>query len=735
MKIYDPARRIASAMLVLPIILFTSASWAQEGDQLLAEGAIAGSVGDNQTGAQGVFNPDFESMVGEPDYETLVAPAGGRDLKDVAIAPDGLTVVLDGNVLHGYDASGDQSLVIDCSALEFTGFKKNGQPLPGQTLSSCSAFTVLLDGTFRIAGQTGNGGGFDLIAHNPSTEQTWLAGAGTPPEVTAIVGDLAEKTVNGQVYYWVGERKKIGKSDYNEINGNLEPFEVIATLNGKRIDDLTVLGDNRLAVITDDGELYQVNATTGASLQFDTLDTGSACNLGKKDPQSFSLSNLGGQLFVGNRGCTEITIYDDQDPPQIVQDLTNNPLELALTDPSPLYTERFEVFAGRGGDFDDCGTTEATGCPLALQENGGVMWNITNIAPEPTIYREFQFVVADCRLEVPVPVDCPVGNDGSLDLTELWLRTQDGPLFRQLAFGDGPVQRALLPGYLTAQTRVPSDSDPLPVDCDDAGATCIDIDPEIISIVVITDALFTDTFFVDYRLNEFLPMAANDACIPLPSGTSVGAANEVYPAIVYHSTDGFGTVDLGGDLGTRGGYLITNLCNNRGSGPRWSSNTINVEFTDEAPDALVLQAHRMAGEIDMVIDDLICSAFPNPDGGPDLGPLLPSAGPDCSALQNEMDQVKQKLAVCFAALYDPQGNSEENCNALFTKTTNLQSRIDAAAWPDPFNPANFDVLRPNYQGELESRLAAFVFFMQEFVLKAVPQDGNGIPGTPPPPLP
>jgi hypothetical protein len=760
-----PTRRNVSVILVLPVVLFSSVVWGQvEGEQRLTEGVIVGPIIDNNNGDQGLFNPLFESLAGESDYTAFLPPAAGRDFKDVAIVPDGRTIVLDGNILRVYRRVFDpmtgqfiavEDAAVNCTMLEFTTFKKNGTPQPGQTLSSCSSFTVLLDGTWRIAGRVGNGGGPEMIAHDPVLGSTALKASETPPEVSAIVGDLAEKTGAGQVYYWVGERKKIGKSFFDPVLQNLEPFEVISTLNGKRIDDLTLLGLNRLAVVTDAGELFQVNITTGAAEQFDTLLTGSDCGLGSKDPQAFSLSNLGGLIFVGNRGCNTITIYDDQDPPQQVQGLVNNPLKLETQDPplvESLYPERLEVFAGRGGDFGFCGDSEATGCPLALEPNGGVMWGITNINPFPTVYREFEFVIDDCRLDVIPSPDCPIVNPGAdredwvLDLMQLWLQTEDGPLFKQLAFGDGPVERALLPSYLTAQTQVPSanaTATSFPVDCNETPDDCILAGRKIISIVVVTDALFTDTFFVDYRLNEFLPTGADDKCDSLPFGSTVGEANEVYPPIVYHSTDGFGTVDRSASsdpgiaaLEDRGGFLMTDLCNDRGTGPRWSSNTFNVEFTKSDPDALVLQAHRMVGELGQVVDNLICDSFEDPDGNP-LPPLLDPSGSDCAALRNEMNQIFVKWDVCANALYFPQGNSEENCNALFTKTTNLQSRIDAADWPDPFNPAtNLLVLKPNYQGELESRLAAFVFFMQEFVVKAASElpDSGEIPPQRWPPL-
>ena len=257
----NPARPLLSGIFFLAILLFSSISWA-EGEQRLTEGVIVGPIIDNNSGDQGLFNPLFESLAGEPDYTTLLAPAAGRDFKDVAIAPDGRIVVLDGFIVRVYrrvfDPVTEQFITVpddavDCTTLEFTTYKQNGTPLPGQTLSECWSVTVLLDNTWRIAGRVGNGGGPEMIAYDPATGKTVLKASETPPEVSAIVGDLAEKTSAVPAYYWVGERKKIGRSVYDPVFDNPEPFEVIATLNGKRIDDLTLLGLNRLAVVTDEG--------------------------------------------------------------------------------------------------------------------------------------------------------------------------------------------------------------------------------------------------------------------------------------------------------------------------------------------------------------------------------------------------------------------------------------------------------------------------------------------------
>jgi hypothetical protein len=90
--------------------------------------------------------------------------------------------------------------------------------------------------------------------------------------------------------------------------------------------------------------------------------------------------------------------------------------------------------------------------------------------------------------------------------------------------------------------------------------------------------------------------------------------------------------------------------------------------------------------------------------------------------------MEQKLGTCLDSLYYPQsGSSAENCNAFDTKVQNLQSALAAAAWPNPNIPANFEVLRPNYEGEFRSRLAALIFFLNSYVKKGVPPGGIGAP--------
>jgi hypothetical protein len=134
----------------------------------------------------------------------------------------------------------------------------------------------------------------------------------------------------------------------------------------------------------------------------------------------------------------------------------------------------------------------------------------------------------------------------------------------------------------------------------------------------------------------------------------------------------------------------------------------------------------------MVLQGKVGAAFDNPEFESDLmppdedpetlGPLLLSS--DCGLIQNELDQMSSKLGVCIDSLFaSQQGNSAENCNAFFTKADNLEDVLDAAAWPNPGNPANLDLLRPNYEGEIRARRDALEFCGESYLLNGVPDGG------------
>ncbi|MEJ2287307.1 MAG: hypothetical protein P8Y02_01475 [Deinococcales bacterium] len=154
-----------------------------------------------------------------------------------------------------------------------------------------------------------------------------------------------------------------------------------------------------------------------------------------------------------------------------------------------------------------------------------------------------------------------------------------------------------------------------------------------------------------------------------------------------------------------------------------------MEFYQETPTLYVDEARIMMSELRQTKDELICEAFPDPDTGELLGPLLPLS--DCATLEGELDQVEQKFNTCIDSLFAAQeGNSAENCNAYFTKMQNLRDVATAAAWPvapDPVPGEDLRLFEPNYEGEFFVRIDAFEFLMSNYVLKTVPADGIVVP--------
>ncbi len=136
----------------------------------------------------------------------------------------------------------------------------------------------------------------------------------------------------------------------------------------------------------------------------------------------------------------------------------------------------------------------------------------------------------------------------------------------------------------------------------------------------------------------------------------------------------------------------------------------------------------MLDELQQVKDQLICSAFPNPYGAGDLGPLLQTA--DCNTIQGQLDQLGRTFATCESALTSPTtGSSQENCNAFFTKVNNLRAVLDDASWPDPETlptplPGPLDpqvlLFKPNYEGEIYQRLITLEFFVRNYMVNSGP---------------
>jgi hypothetical protein len=720
-------KALAAMIASLPMILM-SADCSAQGEQVLAEvGAM---------GRQAVVRPDFANG----DYTNWVELASEGNFRGFAISVFGTALVLDGNVIREYTSAGavkppGGGFPYNCTEATFN-VPKPGNKVVVDSLATCDTFTPLNDGTLRIAGPT-KGGAYVVIAYNPKSQATTLKVNGAP-SISDMDGDqFADSDTRRNAGYWaVGDGKKV---IFFPLVAE-QNFQVVATLNGMRIDSITPFGINQVVVALDTGELLAVNTTNGTTDSFATLPTGAACGLARRDPQKFTVrGDPSGTLFVGNRGCHDISIFNDQLLLTATGDeLVSNPFGL---DNPAFLPDSLDWQSGQGGDFADCDAasmSEAEGddeCTFGAKEEQAVWWNIQNVGSD-TSYRLFQFIdLVDCRWStegiseaVPCPViNCDEFDDGMcvdpgaekqvLDLAQLLIRADQSGAFKEVAFGDGPVPLMAIPDYMRGEKCYPTLANGGL--CDDGTAN--NNGYRFHTFFAVTDAVFTGNFFVDYQINEFREGSSDPCDIPSP-GSEISEINETANLIVYNS-DSFGTVDRGLPEGTSGGVIINDGCNGRGSAIKWSAQSIGLELYDDRDRAYVDQAARMMGELKQAKSELLCDVFPDPDTFLLLGPLLDPAGPDCANIQAELDQMEQKQETCFTSLFKPlTGGSVPNCSAFFTKAQNLQDVLNAAAWPIP-DPQDLDpMFRANYEGEFRSRLAALVFFMQSYVLNG-PADG------------
>jgi hypothetical protein len=158
-------------------------------------------------------------------------------------------------------------------------------------------------------------------------------------------------------------------------------------------------------------------------------------------------------------------------------------------------------------------------------------------------------------------------------------------------------------------------------------------------------------------------------------------------------------------------------------GIRWSAVTTGLQ-TYYANAAGYLELARMQLlELQAHKDEFLCAPFLDPDGilqGPTL------SGADCALLQSNIEQIKDKTAVCHAALLKPQqGESRENCNALFTKIDNTITVLDTQITPPPLT--NIGLIAPNYLGEWKVRLLDYRFTTEEWLLPVTPNGGIAAP--------
>jgi hypothetical protein len=329
--------------------------------------------------------------------------------------------------------------------------------------------------------------------------------------------------------------------------------------------------------------------------------------------------------------------------------------------------------------------------------------------------------------------DCPAREEQVLDLAQLLIRAEPSGAFKEAAFGDGEVPVMAIPARMRGEESYPSCSLNPETGGPVEGCSFIDNGYRFHSFFAVTEALFTKTFFVDYKINEFRENSDDECFIPTmpPSEADliIPYINETANLILYNSGDAFGTVNRGYPEGTRGGVINNSFCNGGGLRARWSANTIGLEYhSEDDPFLYVDEASRMISELRQAKDELACLPFPS-DGGT-LGPLLSQK--DCVAIEDDLKQVEAKFETCVDALTFPrEGASEENCNAFFSQADNLRASLERADWPDPsmlmppldLNDPEVLKFKPNYEGEILARFETLLFFVQSYVLNSAPAEG------------
>ncbi|MDH3719146.1 MAG: hypothetical protein OES79_13595, partial [Planctomycetota bacterium] len=372
-------------------------------------------------------------------------------------------------------------------------------------------------------------------------------------------------------------------------------------------------------------------------------------------------------------------------------------------------------------------------------------------------YRIFESFINDCRWSGnrPCPiVNCPaaavapaglgtfVGNsdcngDGDplttgereeqvLDLTKATLEAESSGALAALLPDPPPV--VTIPANLRGDETYPRLG----------GGTPVFNNYEFYSLWAVSEVLIADVFdlVIDvdlHRFDEFGVINSDDPSdVDLPAdadaATRLAEVADRSNAVI-HNRDTYNTVPRGFpedvDPDSKSGVLIDASIGSKGAkGFQWSAVTYGLQtYYDSAAGYLDL-AKQQLFELQAHKDAFLCSQFEDPDMVL-VGPTL-SAG-DCAFLQGKLDQVNVKSNVCHAALLQPQqGASRENCSALFTQIDNLLATLDTQITPPALT--DFAIIEPNYLGEFKSRVLAYRFTTEEWLLPVTPNGGIAIPG-------
>lgn len=780
MSLKNTSYLVAMSLFISACSLMAGSAIAQD-VQVRSEVVVSGSTAADDS-VDAVIVPDLLDEIPGVAYTDWVPPEGDRDFQTIDFLPKGGLLVRNGLVYSEFLTNGTQKISdafpINCTKLRFDSPK--GQSLQDTFLSDCSASLVRNDNTMRICGSV-KGQGLKCIAYdlnNPGgdcavtplpmtiaeaearTCEAVRTTAEPPPQLTDAFSDDSDfvelRWLDGEPRILIaGDRKSIfairpASSPIVTLDSE-DTVETIATFGGGlKVNAFTTLKES-LIVAFESGELRKFNLMTGVDGPFYQHPL-PLCG-DRKTPQGFALRSSPDEEFVLalNRACGTVTVLDSLgDVVDTDGDTLENPFVLSNSSPNPpgdFLGEGVVARAGESGTFLDCivGLT----CQLG-QVEGQVTQSNTTVVQQDTFdpaYRIFQSIIKDCRwtLTRPCPIvnclqadtytatapdgreaSCPPQEEQILNLTELTLRADSSGALAALLPDPPPV--VTIPAYLRGDYDFPG-----------AGVFAGDRvlnDYEFYSLWAVSEVLITDVFdlIIDVDLHRFdldgNIISDDPSDVVLPAGATESERLlevEDRSNAVIHNRDTYNTVprfpdDVAPDR--KSGVLIDADTGSKSAGGyQWSAITYGLQtYYDSAAGYLGL-AKQQLWELQAHKDEFLCSPFVDPDGSL-VGPVLSDI--PCDLLQSELGQLKAKTLVCHAALLKPQqGSSRENCSALSTKINNaLETVNDPVLIPPPIDVA---LITPNYLGEWESRLQAYRFTTEEWLLPVTPTGGIPAP--------
>lgn len=758
MKTDRPKNPITVMMLVLPILLFSTVS---RGDtQVNSTGLISGQ----SAGGNGLAEPNFlidpDQGKPVPSYDLFVEP-NGFDFRVVEFG-EGSINVLDGNALRRFTAGGEQ--IIDpafpvlCTNI-FVPQPKRNDPDAKQSLSACTSMLSLPDGTFRLFGSD-KGKKLVSYKYDPATanctpeDEDWdplsdplkecsgsLAVAGAPPQAAEAVVDSNELTstraATADAYWLVADKNSVYlfELETDFTTGQLAEVDSgkrIQRISGKNLTGIAPFTNGQVIVADDDGMLYRLNKdgggtwTTTAAKQMPTYGD-------NKTEQNFRVQSDENEelLYVSNQAGGRIDILNPDD------NLTEFQPTLMLDDPQDFFPSDIDIIGAILGSWDECASGGGGICPVDNTPGAGYVQDVDATPPAggDNTFTGKKFVLQDCRYEpntLPPNVDCPVACPaGYSDIKECDLDVIALALIADPSFADllpDPNGQGLLPWWLRADLEFPSSIDGEPVD---NKAT-------FFYYHVKTSAAFENLATAIYDIDvirgdlapETLPDGGDELCPDPQQEQSVLEVNERTNMIAY-LPDFFDTVRCDFDdpsqsacsLETvqKSAFIAIDDCTNPRRAPvnGFSGHVVGIEAASETVDTFRNIASLQNAELQAFKDKVLCDAtYAFPDGtlaGIDRSGLDDAilSQFDCGNIQGILDQTAAKWAVCGAASNPSQGNSAENCNALFTQIGNLETIIETGVlWPEQLDPADskeFLLLKMNPKGEFLLRLRAFTY--------------------------